>query len=149
MRVDLPEVNISSTLITKGGITPLLKHVSISSPGANGELTILTEDINIIANRSSEIRSEAVTKNVTKSESTLIKASDLIEGEKVLKTQSLVSKKESSNQHLSSIINSISENAKVDISPKKKPLVNRLLNTIIDGGIRFLQKVNDGLFFKS
>ena len=104
MRVDLPEVNISSTLITKGGITPLLKQVSFSSPGANGELTILTEDINITAHRTSEIMSETVTMNVTKSESTLIKASDLIEGEKSLKIQSLVSKKESSDQPLSSII---------------------------------------------
>ena len=101
MRVDLPEVNIAATRILKGGIAPLLKHVSSSDPERKGELVILTEDININASNPSELVKETAIINDNNNESTFTIEVVMIEGEKASQIQLLVSKNEDGKQQLS------------------------------------------------
>ena len=147
-RVDMPEVTIEANRIKNNKI--LLKNVETVYYRGIKTLHVTIEDIVIPSTGNANVTSELIDATEFESEQNLsslnsqLLASSSIKSETIFADGTYYASSKENEENVP--VNAKSE---LEITKAKKPIFNRIINTIFDAGFNFLKKVNDGLFFKS
>ena len=147
-RVDMPEVTIEANRIKNNKI--LLKNVETVYYRGIKTLHVTFEDIVIPSTGNADVTSEMIDETEFESEqnysslNSQLLASSSIKSETIFADGTYYASSKENEENAP--VNAKSE---LEITKVKKPMFNRIVNTIFDAGFNFLKKVNDGLFFKS
>lgn len=146
--VDLPEVNIKANRINKGGKKPYLKTIETAYENGEKIMHITYDEVNISA-----VKKEVSSNDLFIEDHNVVEAATSINGLSKNTTQ-----RSNSNTSIANAdIKNSNENNKINYkwvtkeiaSQNKKPLLTRMINKLYTCGYYLIQKVNDGLYFRS
>ena len=142
-RVEIPVINIVANRIVKEAQLPLFKSVETVYENGEKMIHITIKDINIPA-------TGGISNYLESNSSEELEFLPINEMIPNIQAPEQFDTSTDKNTDATNDENSISE-TRFDKSMHiaKKPVLNRIFNKMLKAGFDFLQKVNDGLFFKS
>ena len=147
-RVELPEVKIEAYRIIKDTEKPCLKNIETVYENGHKMLHVTMNDIVISGADQNAMSTASNTFIENKPEKSMLESDFIITDRKQNFNKGVASIELAKNKLDNSKTTSASPLKLMDASNKKRPAFSRIINTMVDAGFRFLQKINDGLFFK-